>query len=98
MQAFRLTAEIMRVFAGSFGSLPVRSLGRQWFGSRTLGRHHTDAAATYRQKRNLSPYGFESVPNAWSLDRDVAIQQHAARTKRITGSKRPVMNGGMLLS
>lgn len=43
-------------------------------------------------------YGFESVPNAWSLDRDITIQQHAARIKRITGSKRPVVNGGMLPS
>ena len=40
VQAFRLTAEISRDFAGSFRSLPVRSLGRQWFGSRTLVRHH----------------------------------------------------------
>ena len=46
--AFWLTAERSRDFAGSFRSLPIRSLGRQWFGSRTLGRHHG------RRCRNIS--------------------------------------------
>ena len=89
MQKYRETPQVRCQFAplGDRGSDRAR-----------LGDTTTDAAATFRQKRNLSPYGFESVPNAWSLDRDISIQQHAARTQRITGSKRPVVNGGMLPS
>ena len=95
VQAFRLTAEIGRDFVSSFGSLPVRSPGRQWFGSRTLGRRHNRHCCNVPPEADLSPDGFESVPNAWSLDRchDPAARsadQTNHRLERASGERRHV--------